>query len=428
MILWLALAVNKPAMADEAAILAETDARIIKNRTGTIRVQVLDKNGKPAANTKIRLEHARHIFKFGAAYHQQFPVERAPENEIEQRHMDAFLKLFNYATVTFYWNQYEPQQGNPDEVQRLAAITWMNQHGIGARGHPIFWNLDGIVPRWVNTRGTNYDALTRLMDTRLEGLSKNILPKLEDADVFNELVEWDRFTNAFTVLSQKEVKQPVTHYLKETMRLNPELKTVVNDYVTDKRFPELLKALIDGGAPIDIIGQQCHMHSGNWSVQHTWDILERLAKLNRPILFSELSILSGAHRDNVNWSGHVNDWLTDPENEKAQAVYIEQFYKLVYSHPQSMGIVLWNFDDRQAWLGAPVGILRKDGTLKPSFEVLDQLINHKWRTNGECTTDSDGNIVVPNAYEGHYVVKTGNVSAKGDHSAGKPLTITLHLK
>ena len=112
MILWLALAVVKPAMADEAAILAETDARILKNRTGTIRVQVLDNNGKPSANTKIGLEHAGHIFKFGAAYHQQFPVERAPENEIEQRHKDAFLKLFNYATVTFYWNPYEPRQGN----------------------------------------------------------------------------------------------------------------------------------------------------------------------------------------------------------------------------------------------------------------------------------------------------------------------------
>jgi GH35 family endo-1,4-beta-xylanase len=423
----LALAGVQRARADASAILAETDARILKNRTGTLQVQVLNRNGKPSANTKIQLEHTGHIFKFGAAYHRQFPVERPPENEIEQRHLNAFLKLFNYATVTFYWNPYEPRQGKPEEAQRLAAIDWMNRHGIGVRGHPIFWNLDGIVPRWVNAQGTNGDALTRLMDVRLEGLSKTILPRMEDADVFNELVEWNRFTNAFTALARKDIKEPVIHYLREAKRLNPALKTVVNDYVTDKRFPDLLRALMDGGAPIDIVGQQCHMHSSEWSAENTWNILERLSKLNRPIVFSELSVLSGPHREKVNWFGHVNDWLTDPEHEKSQAAYLEQFYKLIYSHPQSMGIVLWNYDDRQAWLGAPVGILRKDGTPKPSFEVLDRLINHEWRTQGEFTTDNEGKIAVANAFEGNYLLKAGVATATGDHTAGKPLIVTLRL-
>ena len=418
----------RPAMANEASILAETEARILKNRTGTILVQVVDASGKPAANTKIQLEHTGHLFKFGAAYHRQFPVERPPQNEIEQRHRDAFLKLFNYATITFYWNPYEARQGNTEESQRLAAIEWMNQHGIGTRGHPVFWNLNGIVPRWVNSEGTNYEALTHLMDIRLAGLSKNILPKLEDADIFNELVEWNRFTNAFTTLSKKDIKEPVIHYLKEAKRQNPGLKTVVNDYVTDRRFPDLLKALMDGGAPIDILGQQCHMHTGEWSIENTWNILERLAKLNRPILFSELSVISGPHRDNVNWFGHVNDWLTDAEHEKSQAAYMEQFFKLIYSHPQSMGVVLWNFDDRQAWLGAPVGILRKDGTPKPSFDVLDRLINHTWRTHGDFTTDGNGKVTVANAFEGHYLVKAGNVSATEDHSTANPLKVTLKLE
>ena len=111
----LALAVGKPALADDAGIVAETDARILKNRTGTLLVQALDQNGKPLAKAKIRLEHTGHLFKFGAAYHHQFPVEQPPQDDVDQRHQDAFLKLFNYSTITFYWNLYERQQGQPDE-------------------------------------------------------------------------------------------------------------------------------------------------------------------------------------------------------------------------------------------------------------------------------------------------------------------------
>jgi GH35 family endo-1,4-beta-xylanase len=218
----------------------------------------------------------------------------------------------------------------------------------------------------------------------------------------------------------------VTHYLKEFRRLSPNLKLVINDYDTAPSYHQLLKTLIEAGAPVDIIGQQCHMHDGPWSVTKTWEVLNRLSQLKRPILMSELSVLSGPKRQ-IDWYNNVPGWNTDPENEQKQADFLEQWYRLVYSHSNTVGIVVWNYTDRGAWLGAPVGFLRKDGTPKPAFERLHALINERWRTNGEFTTDEQGRVMVPQAYEGWYEAKCGLLTVRKKHSAAAPLKCVLNL-
>jgi GH35 family endo-1,4-beta-xylanase len=217
----------------------------------------------------------------------------------------------------------------------------------------------------------------------------------------------------------------VTEYLKEARRLNPALQLVVNDYDRSPAFTALLRQLLEAGAPVDVIGQQSHMHDGTWSVKQTWECLERHAQLQRPVLFSELSVLSGPARKNIDYMGRQEGWETDPENERRQAEYLQQFYRLLYSHPGCIGVVVWNYSDRGAWLGAPVGLLRKDGSPKPSYERLDRLINQEWRTRGEFTTDAGGRVTVPGAYEGHYRITSGTGAATGDHRAAQPLRVHL---
>ncbi len=412
---------------DINTILSQTDERILKNRTAPMVIQVVDKNGKPVKNTKVDVQHLKHLFYFGAGFDRT--LLKTNMNEVEQNHRDGFLTLFNYSTVHLYWGRYEFQQGKYNHKVALDSIQWLKEHGLTARGHPIHWNHSASVPRWVNEMKPDADKMRSLLTERVKQLSDTVLPGLHDADVFNELVNWERFNNPFTSLFKERGKiSTVVDCTKEVKKLNPNLLLAINDYETSPKYYNLLKDLIDGGAPFDYIGQQSHMHSGNWSFQQMWSILERLSKLNKPILFTELSVLSGPKRQ-IDWSTErpLQGWNSEPEFEKNQAEYLEKFYSIAYSHSNCIGVVMWDYTDRRSWLGAPVGVLRRDGSKKPSFEILDSLINKKWRTKGSFTTDDNGKIALSNGFEGEYLIKSGTKEVKTIHSQRSPATITITL-
>lgn len=82
---------------DEARLLAETDARIRLNRTSPLTVEVRDAEGRPVNGASVRVEHVKHRFLFGAGFETQLPP-RTDETEVDRRHREHFLRLFNYST------------------------------------------------------------------------------------------------------------------------------------------------------------------------------------------------------------------------------------------------------------------------------------------------------------------------------------------
>jgi GH35 family endo-1,4-beta-xylanase len=424
-ILRLSAQTTPPLAEDEARLLAETDARIQKARTAPLAITVLNAQGKPVPHAEVKVEHLRHDFYFGAGFDARIR-ERPDETEVDKRHREHFLRLFNYATVHLYWGGYEPQRGQPQSAIRLQYIQWIKDKGLTPRGHPVFWNQDNVLPRWLMEQPPEPDAMRALMDERLREMSATVLPALADADIFNELVHWERFTNnPMTRLVQAQGKVAVVaHYLKEARRLNPQLKLVVNDYDRSAAFTRLVGELIQAGAPVDIIGQQSHMHDGNWPFRQVWEILQRHTALGRPVLFTELSVLSGPRRK-LDWRSRVPDWHTEPQYEAVQAEYLEQFYRLLFSHTNCIGVVVWSYSDRGAWMGAPVGLLRPDGTPKPAYEKLDRLINQQWRTRGVFTTDPRGRLTIPAAFAGEYRLTVSGRVTNAWHTVAKPLNLTL---
>lgn len=405
----------KLAPVDEAKLLTETDARIRKHRTGPLTVRVVDKAGKPLANQKVAVKHVRHLFKFGSDQLNRVNPPRAGESDVDKRHREAYLRLFNYSTVQFYWGSYEPQRGQYQHEAVLRKIRWLKEQNITPRGHTIFWNI--VAPGWL-PKSADPSEMRALFDTRMRQLSQTVIPALSDVDVWNELVQWDRVQSPVTDFVNREGKiKTAAHYLKEFKRLNPGVGAVVNDFDSTPAAYDLLKQLLEAGAPIDIIGQQTHGGLGG-GPKAFWNLAERLSLLKRPVLFSELSVLSGQKKPD-------GSWPSTPEGEARQADEAETFYKLAYSHPNAMGVVIWNFSDLGSWRAAPRGFLRKDGTPKPAFDRVDNLINKAWRTGGTFTTDARGTLVVPGAFEGAYEVTSGGARANGEHRAAAPLRLVL---
>ena len=143
-----------------------------------------------------------------------------------------------------------------------------------------------------------------------------------------------------------------------------------------------------------------------------------------PLCDGREELVSGAPRD-FSFRPANPPWDTTPAGEAAQADYLEQFYRLAYSYPAVAGITYWDYADRSAWLGCPVGLLRKDGSPKPAYRRLDHLLNEVWRTGGEYRTDAAGQVIVPHAYEGEYRITAGGIAVRRDHSTARPLAATI---
>jgi len=69
----------------EASTTTESDRRIQKNRTARLEIHLVDQDDKPIVNQTIKIKHLRHLFHFGAAYHDDL-APRQPESDIDRLH------------------------------------------------------------------------------------------------------------------------------------------------------------------------------------------------------------------------------------------------------------------------------------------------------------------------------------------------------
>ena len=106
------------------------------------------------------------------------------------------------------------------------------------------------------------------------------------------------------------------------------------------------------------------------------EVLDRFASFNMPMHFTENTFVSGdlmpAHIVDLNdWQ--VPEWPSTPEGEDRQARDLLTMLDTLFAHPQVEAFTTWDFEDG-AWLGAPSGLVHKDGTPKPSYEALKQRV------------------------------------------------------
>ena len=71
-------------------------------------------------------------------------------------------------------------------------------------------------------------------------------------------------------------------------------------------------------------------------------------------------------------------WPSTREGEARQADEIVRHYRTLVGHPAVRSATYWGLTDTRAWLGAPSGLVRADGTPKPAYHALKRLIKGEW--------------------------------------------------
>jgi endo-1,4-beta-xylanase len=390
-------------------ILDQADARIEKYRKSDAELKLAGPDGKPLQDgLAVKIEQKRHKFLFGCNI---FKLNRCRTPEDNAAYEKRFAALLNFATLPFYWWNYERRQGQPDDERTDEIVRWCKAHDITTKGHPLAWNY--VDPRWLQ------DDPDKAMQLQLKRIGRCVQRFKNDVDIWdvvNEATHYDReqIKKQAPILTEAIRKMGVGTYLREAFKAarqaNPKATLLINDYRTDQDYrKKVISELLDEtGKPLyDVIGIQSHMHGGCWPVEKMWEVCERFGKFGKPLHFTETTLISGKQGWELNKERKDPNfrWVSTPEGEKRQAEKVAEFYSVLFSHPAVEAITWWDFTDQNAWQQAPAGLVREDMSPKPAYEELTCLIKGKWWTQTEAAINAEGNARF-RGFLGDYEVST----------------------
>jgi GH35 family endo-1,4-beta-xylanase len=388
-------------MENLANITNNLDLAVRQNRTATATV-TLSHNGFPISNQDIVVAQKNHKFLFGSNWGESSIALANGElsgKEKEQAELrnERFLQLFNLVTLPFYWARFEPVRGQP-QTQRIRNIAqWYQEHHCIVKGHPLCWHT--LTADWL-LKMSNREILQAQVE-RIRRDVADFAGVIDLWDVVNEVVImpiFDRYDNGITRLCKEIGRIELIRTMFETARaVNPEAVLLLNDFDISPAYDILIEGCLGAGVPIDVIGIQSHMHQGYWGSERVLSILERFARFNLPIHFTESTLVSGhlMPPEIVDLNDYqVNDWPSTAEGEERQAQEVVLYYKTLLSHPAVQAITWWDLSDG-GWLNAPAGLLRKDHSIKPAYNELLKLVKDEWWLRPtKMTTDANGKFTI----------------------------------
>ncbi len=358
-------------------------------------------DGVPLADTEVTVAQVRHAFGFGST---------APHTAAVDDTLEAWLGLYDTATLArFYWGRYEPEPGRTDRAGVTEVARMLAERGGRLKGHPLVWHT--VKAAWLDSKPLEeVEAAVRGRVRREVG---DFAGLIDVWDVLNEAVIMPRFTNepdgvpnAISRLCRDKGRvEMIRMAVDEARTANDTAVLHLNDFDLGAEYEQLVEDLLAADVRIDGIGLQSHMHKGFKGEEFLLDACERFARFGLPLHWTETTLLSGDPVDPaIEDLQDVDraDWPSTPAGEERQADEIIRHYRTLVEHPAVHSITYWGFHDAQMWLGAPGGLLRRDGSRKPAYDALRGLIRDEWwHAPTTVRTDALGQVRV-DGFAGRY--------------------------
>jgi len=410
----------------DPAVVGRIDRGIERNRKGDLAVELVGADGKPAAGVRVEAAQKTHEFLFGC---NLFVLGQLETPELNRRYEEAFLRLFNFATLPFYWEGTEPAKGELRYAEGRpmwrrpppdGLVKWCREHGVVPKGHPLLWHAYN--PSWLPK---DPEELRGLYRKRFEEIAGRYAKDIPVWDVVNESLVCGKNYPLFT-----DDRAYVAWAFNEAQRLfgaGPllminEVSGVSHQPGEGNRYFKQVRSLLDAGVGVEGIGFQVHffsrkaldssLKSPTWAPANLLDVYERFGAFERPLYVTEITI-SGAGENGA----------------AVQAEIVRNLYRLWFSAPRMAGITWWNLGDGTAVKGenaAMGGLLDKDLAPKPACQALDELINRAWKTRAEGTTDAAGRFEF-RGFGGTYEVRAGGKQFEARVAAGRSGKVQLRV-
>jgi GH35 family endo-1,4-beta-xylanase len=412
------------------------------HRFGDVLATVLDVNGLPLSDREVTVEQRAHAFSFGnigfdlitVASEEADGPRSAPGGGSPDRTAgiaDLWFDVFNTATLPFYWGAFEPQRGRPDTERLHRAARWFVDHGCRVKGHPLLWHT--LTADWLREMSTaEVEAAVR---ARIRREVADFADVVHAWDAINEAVIMpvfrnERYRNAITRLAWERGRiATVRLAFEEARATDPAATLLLNDFDMSTAYECLIEGVLEAGIAVDAIGLQSHMHQGYWGEERTLAILERFSRYGLPIHLTETTLVSGTlmppEIEDLN-DYQPPSWPSTPAGEERQADEIVRHYRTLLSHPAVQAITYWGLSDAGAWLGAPSGLVRADGTPKPAYDALRALLKQEWWLSPTKLRTDDAGRVRVRGFLGDYQLNHASHAASFAVTAAES-TLTLRL-
>lgn len=379
-------------------------------RVETLEVRLVDGAGSPCVGAAVAAEQISHAFGFGCiAFRMPITQDERERDPAGARLAEQWLDLFNSATLPFYWRWFEPTPGGPTDGPRLRALAeHLRSRGVRLKGHPLLWHT--LAPAWLMERDIR--AVEEAIRARITREAGDFAGLVDQWDAINETVILPVFEaeeNAVTRLARARGRMHVIRLAFETARAaNPAARLVLNDFDLSADYEAVIEECLEAGVPIDAIGLQTHMHKGYRGEEQVAEIIERFSRFGLPLQLTETTLVSGelmpAHIEDLN--DHVVDsWPSTPEGEERQADELVRHYTTVLAQPAVESLTYWGLGDAGAWLGAPAGLLRADGSPKPGYHALKQLLREDWWVQGQDLRSDAQGVLTLRGFAGDYTLE-----------------------
>jgi endo-1,4-beta-xylanase len=413
-----------------------THPDVLRNRVADTTVTLHGTDG-PLGDRDVVLAQRDHAFLFGCTGFEFVPlatgelteqaqersqagpggvVERytLPARADAERLADLWFGVFNLVTLPFYWGRFEPERGRPDTARMLAAARWFADRGVPVKGHPLAWHT--VTAEWLLDLPS--EEVARAQVDRIRREVSDFAGVVGLWDVVNEAVimpVFDRGDNGITRLCREIGRIPFVRMTFDAAReADPHATLLLNDFDLSTAFECLIEGVLEAGVRIDAIGLQTHMHQGYWGEERTLAVLDRFARYGLPLHLTETTLVSGhlmpPEIEDLN-DYQVDSWPTTPDGEQRQAEELARHVTTLVSHPAVAAMTYWGLTDG-GWLGAPGGLLRVDGSVKPSYRALHGLVKGEWWVAPTTLrTDADGRLAF-RGFPGRYGVTVDGAEAE----------------
>ena len=391
------------------------------HRKATARIKFTDNSGAPLADADVKVNLKNHKFLFGVGAYDFLPPdeilngEKAPDAEgaVYLKKINDWLDLVNYGTMHFYWGGYEHEEGKTNFEPMMRSAKYYAGKGVKLKGHPLCWHT--VCADWL----MKYDNAT-ILSKQLDRINREVTAfkgVIDVWDVINEVVimqVYDRYDNAVTRICKDLGRVRLVKEVFEAAKAaNPDATLLINDFNLSESYRILIDGLLNAGVPISAIGIQTHQHQGYIGREKLEDILDRFSFFGLPLHFTENTLISGELMppEIVDLNDYQPDeWPTTPEGEERQRKEWKEMMEILFAHPLVEAVTGWDFSDG-AWLGAPSGLVRNDGTIKPAYTELKKMIKEDWSTEYTVRTDSEGFAEVT-GFKGEYEATSGDNTQK----------------
>jgi len=302
------------------------------------------------------------------------------EGSHTQEFRDVLVREYNSLSAPLYWTSTEPERGRFDFHASDTAVELAESAGLRARGHPLVWGRL-TVPDYVN-QAANADDLRAMMEEHVTRVVTRYRGRIAQYDVVNEPITFfgDPGPNGDGLEDYVFTRLLGRGYVREALELahaaDPDAKLYVNENLVLAPGPkqdflfELIRELVDEGAPIHGVGFQGHItppFSPSFSPTRAEidATLRRFAGLGLDLEITEIDVTLG-----------------DPASRlEEQGQTYRDLAEACFSSARCRGITTWGISDAYTWIegffgvrGAPLPFDERFAPKPAWFGIRDALI------------------------------------------------------